>query len=166
MKKYFYSLFLLIFISATHMTNFSQSEIEVNQVISDFKKEMKKKGISLVGTGGSEKEGKCSLIHLQFEVDEELTLYNGRKLAVDCTENFLLLLNSKKGIENYLIEYPFTYKKMVISLFGKRFSSNDAVFDIVSASQGEIRYSIIVPGKPLKLMCKENFEESKVILRD
>ncbi|MCE5316246.1 MAG: hypothetical protein LLG04_02645 [Parachlamydia sp.] len=153
-------------------TNYAECDNYLNQLITSYKKQMKDEfGLVCSGDGGSVHD-KIEEIQVNFRAKRRATIDEARALHVLAVEKLAQLVNNHQGIQPYLIERPFTFKRIGImidywGLFESNFDGsithvmNITDLATVAENKNNILYYIADPftGDDIKLL-KEPFEES------
>lgn len=171
MRKASILVLTLVFLvaCAPRYSDLSISERETNKVIDKFALQMQKRGMYPIGFGGSENEGKTTVISLTFQIDEVCDIDAVRKVLVGTTLGFLDCINSTPALRDYLCVYPFTPKQVEIIIVPKSPDRRDTPYiSIAGAYAGTIRYKTDHPDPDnlqLITLKQETFEEAVEILK-
>ena len=117
----FLILFLFILLTGSFMHADISLKIEdyekyVNEIINQFEKEMKQEyGFRCIGSGGSMPHDVES-IDVKFTMYKRATIEEARELVVMATRKLQRIVNTHEKIRPYLREYPFSSKRVEISL--------------------------------------------------
>lgn len=115
----------------------------VDQIVSEFVKEMKKDGLICIGSGGSMPT--CvQTIDVSFNVYHRGTLQEARELIMKAKTKLVEKVNTHEKIRPYLKHYPFTAEGAHISFaFYKKngtYYLDDSVAFVCSARDNKISY--------------------------
>ena len=131
----------------------------------------KKYQMSIGGKGGQIIDGKVKEISVLFIRQKgPVSLEEGRKMIVDCVEEFISAYNSNPRVRPFLYNSPFGPKNFSISIIyynenlGEIFFPDITVF---SASRGEVGYCTNDPEKEFgyKTEVYEPYEEALALAR-
>lgn len=157
-------LFIVCFAGTS--ATLTQRDIVTNKLINEFAKSKRAEGLTTSGFGGSQKDGKNTLIAVTFRVEEVMSIDSARKLIVKSVSDFLDLINSKPDFQQYLLEYPCTAKCIEIGIIGNNpKSSHESYIKSVLALRGEIYYYTEADTySPLITVHEETFENACAIV--
>lgn len=144
----------------------------INAVLKKTSSQLNKKyNLRTIGTGGSaNREDKATMIGIEFQILQPLTLDECRKLIISVANALLNNINNEPSIEQYLVEFPFTYKKIDVGIF-IHMQDNSSVFHpdigVVSLGKGVIEYLTVDPvgSYKYKSVIEETYEEALRKLR-
>jgi hypothetical protein len=122
MAKLVNLLFIFIFILITGSKLMSKETKSpeylkyVDEIVSDFVKEMEKKyHLECYGSGGSMPTD-VQEIEVLFNACRKATVDDARKIEVDAIQELLKRINTHEKIRPYLSEYPFDFNRVGISI--------------------------------------------------
>lgn len=163
-------IILLLFVCSCNK-NINKIDMISDQIISEYAKEMEKKGLYVVGFGGGEKNGKINLFDVCFDVNQLLTIDTAREYIVNSTINLMNFINKDEKNEFFFEKFPVLNNIIHITIIGEEvedFGLNN--IQSVSLVSGKIFYKIrnkktnatLLP--PLIWVHEETFEEAQRIL--
>ncbi len=171
----FIFLFFSDFLSLSSASEGFQAEDYVRiayQIRSDVEKKLQKElQLDCIGTGGSMMDV-VSLICMDFNYYDEVTLDQARRLIIEGSEVLLNAINSSKKIRPYLKGYPFTEKNIEIAIFINKPDGRDVAFDkisCVSQRRSQVLYQLYQPrgaGMSFKDLHKESYAEALRIVNE
>ncbi len=176
MIKSLYFIFGLVGLYLTNpnislMGSYSKGDTLSNQVIARTGMRLSKKyQLSFAGIGGGEKDGKIWLISVSFSRSgEPLTIEQGRRIIVDCVQEYLVDINSHEELRPYLSNYPFTAHNLDVAIFNYDSKGEfivDPYLQVMANHEGEMMYFTIEPDKyyTYKSCTYESYEEALAIL--
>ncbi len=176
MIKSFYFIFGLIGLYLTTpnislMGSYSKGDALSNQVIARTGERLSKKyHLSFSGIGGGEKDGKTWLMSVSFNrYGEPLTIEQGRRIIVDCVQEYLADINRHEELRPYLSNYPFTAHNLDIAIFNfnsKGESIVDPYLEVMADYKGEMMYFTSDPENSYRYKSRtyESYEEALAIL--
>jgi hypothetical protein len=169
--------FLVAIVSNGENMNISKNEdnsldyeIYVNEIIRNFAREMRQKYNLYSKADGGRMPHDVEEIEMDFIFYQKVNIEQARELEVMVTEGFVKCINAHEKIRPFLREYPFTYKRALVSIVFYDSNNNywmghsvDFVFNI----RGEIFYKTFDPQtKKFCLLHKEPYEKSLEIVRN
>ena len=126
--------------------------------------------ISFLG-GGETKDRKIRLITVGFTRNgKPLTIEEGRKIIVDCTETFLTDINNNDKLRPFLSVYPFTVEKLNVTIMNEDDKGNfiaEPFLATISQLEGKVYYRTQDPENEYKFKSKisESYDEAVAILK-
>lgn len=136
----------------------------VNEIVNAFSKEMKRDfNLICIGDGGAMPHDVEKVI-IMFSAYRKTTIEEARELEVGAVQRFLQLINAHEKIRPYLREYPFTPKRVEISIsFQKKNNSHyaDGSVAFIYQTNNKIVYRSVDPKtQELVALADETYEEA------
>lgn len=173
--RFFLIIFLVIFIkNETHAKNIKRAAYEdyLIQITQNFSKQIKDElNLEFSGKGFNIKD-KIEEFEMQFRSNRRATLEEARTLQLLVMNKFVQAINNHKGLQPYLAEIPFNYKRVQISInfdgpFGSYFDGTVArVYNLMNSasiiqSKNNFFYYTVDPiTESSILLLKEPYEEA------
>jgi hypothetical protein len=165
-------LLLLLFLvgcqSNLHLTSQKKENVncdkKADEITIRFSNEiMKKYGLRAVGMGGSGDQAKLKLLSVTLETDRKIELLEGRKIILDCIQEYLKLINESEEFKSCLQTYPFTEKNLDIGILFIDNITCDFITSphiaVIDAAQGVISYMTFIDNK-LDVVNEETYEKA------
>ncbi len=121
--------------------------------------------------GGNNRENKIRLIGIYFEYDNKVTKEEARKLLIESTQIFLDNIATDQDLQQYLIEQPYTYKNIELTI-GFKNPDGSPIYHpdlgIISINKGITIYYTTTAEKPLlfESVIREPYEETLKLHND
>lgn len=153
-------------------SGFSQGDRLSNELVAKIGKKLgEKHGMFVSGIGGAEKDG-IGLISITFSrYCDPLNVENGRRVLVDCVQEFLSAINQDELLRPYLRDFPFTPANLEIDILSYT-TEGKLIFDphleVVSEYKGTVIYRTRDPDDryKYKLDISESYEEALKIVQN
>ena len=119
-----------------------------------------------VGLSGSGDEKTIKTIMLDFTLNHLVTKEEGRDLILKCTTDFLHEINDSEELRPYLVQFPFTYRNIELTLLFYSDTRHEDTLDpniwCISLVDGIIKYKIANIQNPFtnKSVEKESYEDA------
>jgi hypothetical protein len=114
-----------------------------------------------IGSGGKAFGGPITKFRLSFDIRAPLSREQLRKLLIDCSKDFLTIVNTDKEVQPYLSVKPFELENIEIIIFNSDKTGRE-VFDplitVAKISGGILIFKTNDPNK--KYTYKENYKET------
>lgn len=141
----FIMIFSLLSCRVTSLGSLGPTDLDrvSDQVIVNFAKKMKPRGLHACGIGGRENKGKIEWLEVVFQYDEMLELAKARQLIIEITQLFVDEINNDQQIKPYLYHHPFTTSDVVIGIlpnYNKIERGNWSNFVRVDLNSGVLSY--------------------------
>jgi hypothetical protein len=120
------------------------------------------RGLSPIGFGGRTSNG-VQMLALSFDYRKPLTVEEGRKLLIASVQEFITAVNEETRIRPHLKNYPFEAKNIKIAIFLQNADGSKlgCELQVISATEGMLRYKIDDPEGPLFItILEETYEEA------
>ena len=119
-----------------------------------------------IGTGGGDAHD-VSMLFMAFKSYEPFDIQRGRKLIVDCVNEYLKNVNENEQVRPYLHNYPFLPENIEMVIFGPNLIEDPPNLKSVSLREGVIEYRIKkTENSPLENTHEETFQEALKILEE
>jgi hypothetical protein len=121
----------------------------------------KKYKLTCIGSGGKAFGGPITKFSLSFDIRAPLSREQLRKLLIDCSKDFLAIVNTDKEVQPYLAQKPFTLENIEITIFNHDINGRttfDPVIIVARISEGILNFRTNDPDK--KYAYKENYKET------
>jgi hypothetical protein len=141
----------------------------VYSALRKFKHAMEAKGYRAAGLGEGIDHAtrKQNYLGLTFDIESLPDIDFARKIEVETLQEFQKYINSEKGIQAYVAEYPYPIKFLKVTFISKL---RDVNLCNVSNFEEEIYYYKDEPGKPLQgpliEVHRESYDDAVRILQD
>lgn len=135
------------------------------QIIHEFAKSMKKKGLYAVGSGGGERNDITKEISVTLSIDKLMDIALARSFLVDAVDEILTITNRKENISQFFDKFPVPSSVFNIAIIGQGTEKGD--FDHIETVyiyKGTVCYCANDPDpryNSYKCVLKETFEEAK-----
>lgn len=138
------------------------------EIISQFEKEMKKKDLYAVGTGGGCKDEKINLITVSFDYPAVMDLQLSRELIVTSLNVLIRIVNSNPRYSEHFEKYPVSIDIIHLCVVGRKSEKVEKNYvRTVSNFKGIINYRVETPKiGPYKTVHEETYEEAKKIVSE
>jgi hypothetical protein len=153
------------------MDDYSKGDVLSNQLIAKTGERLAKKyNMSISGIGGGEEDQGIWLIRVMFNRKGNLlTISEGRKIILDCIQEFLFDINHDEELRPYLKVYPFTAANLYITIINytpEGYVVEDPYLEVISGNKGEIAYRTLDPNDHFKYKSSiyETYDEAVAIL--
>ncbi len=152
---------ILIFIFSSFLGNsFSPKRKIAFQITSELSKKFKDNyGLDFLGISEAAKNNKYSTIGLELRSNKILSKEEGRVLLLACANDALTSFNSKPLFRQYMDNYPFTHKNIIINIYAQPQKNGADVYypDIaVFSFYGEkLRFKTNSPKNPYEYFTEE-----------
>ena len=150
----------------------SLDDVANNFIIKEAKILEKKYAMRLSGIGGREKNGRIWVMNASFDRDDSLISESeARWLIISCVNDYLEAVNRDESVRPYLLNYPFTYKNLTISIHHMQKDGHVAYYpyiSLVNISNGKIGIFTDDPADRYKYKTEkyEPFEEALAIVEN
>ncbi len=139
------------------------------RIIETGKRLEKKYHMSISAIGGASKEG-IWLMSVGFDrLGDPMTIEEGRRVIVDCVQEYLKDINNDEALRSYLKIHPFTIDNLYITIF--QFAKDgslffDPILDSITVDKFGFVYSTTDPNNIYKYKntFEETYEEALAIL--
>jgi hypothetical protein len=143
-------------------------EFTADLVTKSFSEKMyQEKGLVMIGMGGGgggeEGHRKIRMLSVTFQCSQAAEIHQARELILECVHIFLEAINSTKGLEPCVTQFPFNYKNVDLTIFFTKKSTlklaESPLISVVSTDEGILKYKTTREGE-LKIIKKETYEEA------
>ena len=88
-----------------------------DEVGKEFAEKMQREeGFSLLGLGGVYGKTTIDQLYIDFEVNKEVSIEEGRELLQKAAKKFIDHINAKEGFSKYLTNFPVSSKEISVSI--------------------------------------------------
>lgn len=143
----------------------------INDILEKTANQLQKKyGIEAIGTGGSEDNGKETLIGIDFRIYHPLAIKEARKMILDSVKILLENINNNENLKNHLVETPFPRNRVDITIYISK--NHEEVLDpeitLVSFYKDKVVYRTLDPEDSFKYKSRitETYEEALQKLKE
>jgi hypothetical protein len=146
----------------------SITDMVSDRILCQLAKEMKKKGLIAIGSGGGcTIDKKINDISMTFAYGKVLSLNHARELMVESIQILLKLINSNPDNKQYFEHFPAPVEIIVISILSEPCPTDPECVEAVSILKGKIYYDVNHPIPhiaPYLTLKEESFEEALKIV--
>ena len=148
----------------------SEREKLRDSILNQLAKQMQKKGLIAIGSGGGcTLDKKINLISMTFTYQKVMNMPEARELIVECIQTLLDLMNANPDNNQYFEKFPATEDIMLISILGQTCPTDLQCVEVVKIIKGTIYYNINHPlphlGHIYLTLKEESLEEAQKILK-
>jgi hypothetical protein len=128
------------------------SETEENRLIRELQKayatrmyEQANLQCTMIGTGGTKGLDELSFYFRSPKQINRDEISQARKIALNCSETLLKMVNSNKDLKPYLVHYPFTHRNIDVTVFFVSDKNNlvdDRPFWAVTVDEQGVAYEV------------------------
>lgn len=171
--NYFFVIFNVLItcscVNSSTQTSFvRERDKKIGKVLKNFQSSMAKKGYYLGGLGeGIDHDTKQQkYLSFTFTIEQLPDIDFARKVELETIQEFLTSINSEEGIQDYLVEYPFTINYISIAFIST--NPQEGIF-IAANFEHELYYTkkiCLNPYTPSKEIHRETYEEAIHILEE
>lgn len=164
MKKILYFLILSLFVISVIVYGDRRPQEDVlsdRRIIKTGKRLEQKYNMSISAVGGATKEGLWLLTVMFDRKGEPMTIEEGRRVIIDCIQEYLKDINNDEELRPYLKVYPFTIDNLHVAIinFAKDGSLVfDPILELITSRQEKIIYRTRDSADKYKY--KNTFEET------
>ena len=135
-----------------------------HQALGKFTRAMRAKGYDAagIGEGLDHSTGKQNYLKVVFELDQLPDVDFARKVEVETLQEFLHYINDQEGIQDYVVEYPFSLKFIHVGFISR---NPEEGLLMVTNFQEEIYYDERNPDKPISPSIEVHRESYEDALR-
>jgi len=129
----------------------------------------KKYQLTPIGSGGKAFGGPITQFSLSFDIRAPLSREELRKILIYSSKDFLLIVNSEKEVQPYLVPKPFMLENIEIIIFNHDINGRtvfDPLITVAKVSNGILSFRSEDPEKEytVKNYYKETYEEALKIV--
>lgn len=131
------------------------------RIIKTGKRLEQKYNMSISSIGGATKEGLWLLTVTFNRRGEPMTIEEGRRVIIDCIQEYLKDINNDEKLRPYLKVYPFTIDNLDVAIINSAKDGSlvfDPILELITSRQEKIIYRTRDPADKYKY--KYTFEET------